>query len=72
MIEMLKGIIAAPSKNPVGVALAMIALGLLGAGESMSAQAVEPWGKRVSGFGAAFVLLAGWWAKRKPPEEPPK
>ena len=70
MIEMLKGIIAAPGKNPVGLVLAIVALALLGAGDSMSAHMVEPWGKLVSGLGAVFVLLAGYWAKKKAAEAP--
>jgi hypothetical protein len=72
-IELAKSLASAPKKNPGGLVLVLVGLGLLGGGEKLQAvTGLELWGTLVMGAGAGLTLLGGWWAKRTPPADPPQ
>jgi hypothetical protein len=64
-IEIAKAILANAKDNPVTTVMAIIALGLLGAGGEMTKHGVEPWGTAVAGIGAIIVIVLGFVAKDK-------
>ena len=67
--ELARNLLAAPKKNPGGIALVVLGLAVLGGGEKLQAvPGLELWGTLVMGIGAGLTLLGGWWAKQEPPQ----